>query len=140
MGGNDRGLHIARGPIDVAIDSESELNVGIADTAARGHVIDIGNGAQMPFQWGGHRARHDLGARPWELRRHEDRGRLDLGQGGHRQEPEGDDAAQGDTERQQDRCDRSANEGRGDIHAGRSTNSVSAASRGKRFARRSKAR
>ena len=34
MGGNNRGLDIACGPVDVAIDSEGELNVGIADAAA----------------------------------------------------------------------------------------------------------
>ena len=46
----DRRLHVARRAVDVAVDVELQHDLGGAHRAARGHLVDVGDGAQMPFQ------------------------------------------------------------------------------------------
>ena len=82
--GNGR-LHIARRAIDIPVDAEGELNAGGADAAGGGHVIHIGNGAEMPLQWSGNGGCHDFRARAGKLRRYEYRGYIDARQGRDRQ-------------------------------------------------------
>ena len=59
--GDDGRLHVARRAVDVAVDAEGQLNVRRADAAGRRHVVDVGDGAEMPLQRRRDGARHDLG-------------------------------------------------------------------------------
>ncbi len=47
---DDRRLHVARRAVDVAIDAEGQLNVGVADAAGGGHVVDVGDRAEVPLE------------------------------------------------------------------------------------------
>ena len=85
MRGGDGGLHIARGAVDIAVNAEGELNARGADAAGGGHVIHVGNGAEVAFQWSRNRGRHDFRAGAGKLRRHEYRRYVDARQGSDRQ-------------------------------------------------------
>ena len=48
--GVDRGLHVARGAVDVAVEPELQRDARRADRARRGHLGDVGDLAEMPLQ------------------------------------------------------------------------------------------
>ena len=116
MRGDDRRLHVARGAVDVPVDTEGQLNIRGSHAARGGHVIDVGYGAQMPLQRRGHGAGHDLGAGARQLRRDEDRGDVDARQRRDRQQLKATAPAQRHAGRQQDGGHRPADERRGDVH------------------------
>ena len=60
----DRGLHIARGAVDVAIEVELQNDVGRAQRAGRSHLGHAGDAAQLPLERRRHRRRHILGLAP----------------------------------------------------------------------------
>ena len=85
---HDGRLHVAGRAVDVAIDPEGQLNIGGSDAARRGHVVDIGDGAEVPLQGRRHRACHDLRAGSRQLGRDEDCRDIDARQGRDRQQHE----------------------------------------------------
>ena len=92
--GGDGRLHVARRAVDVPVDAEGQLDAGGPHAAGGCHVIDIGNGAQVPLQRRRHGARHDLRTRPRQLRGDEYGRHIDARQRRHRQQVEGYPAAQ----------------------------------------------
>jgi hypothetical protein len=98
--------------------------LGGADAARRGHVVDIGDGAEMPLQGSRDGARHDFRARAGQLRRYENRGHVDARQRRHRQQDESD-APHSATPSVSKVVATGRDEGRGDIHAGPSANGAS---------------
>ena len=123
-GGNGR-LHVACRAVDIAVDAEGKLDVRGADAAGGGHIIHIRNRAQMPFQRRGNGGRHDFRAGARKARGNEYGGYVDARQRSDRQERERSDATQRHSERQQGGRYRPLDEGRGNIHAGPSTNGAS---------------
>ena len=85
----------------------------------RGHVIDVGDGAQMPLQRRRHRARHHFRARAREsCADTKIAGASILGSGATGRSVKATMPHKRDPERQQDRRDRSGDERRRDVHAG----------------------
>lgn len=66
--GIDGGLHIAPGPIDVAVDIENQDDKGRAQLAHGGHLGDTGDAAEHAFQRSGHGGGHRFGACSGQLR------------------------------------------------------------------------
>ncbi len=66
----DRRLHVARGTVEAAVEVELQCDIGRADRAARGHLGDIGDDAEMAFERCRHGRRHRVGAGARQRRRH----------------------------------------------------------------------
>ena len=109
--GVDRGLHVTRGPIDVAADGKLQLNAGRTQRACGCDLFEARDLAKLAFQGRGNGRRHHrrVGARP--RREHADHRKVDIGNGGHGQKLVGDPADQKEPDRQQGGTDRTADEG-----------------------------
>ena len=84
----DRGLHVLRRQIDIAVEIELNRNRRGAEGAERGHLGDAGDLADLAFERRCDRGRHGLGAGPRQ-RRGDLHGReIDLRQRRHRQTAE----------------------------------------------------
>ena len=117
MGGADRGLDVARGAVDVAADVELQHHLGRAHRAARGHLRDGGDGAQMPLQRRRHRGGHHFGAGARHAGADHDGGNIDIGQRRHRQQEQRAKAGQRQADRQQRGGDGAVDEQRDEVHA-----------------------
>ena len=85
----DRGLHVLRREIDIAVEIELNRNRRGAEGAERGHLGDAGDLAELAFERRCDRGRHGFGAGPGQ-RRGDLHGReIDLRQRRHRQKPKG---------------------------------------------------
>ena len=115
--GDDGGLDVARGAVDVAVELELQRDARLADAALRGHLGDAGDLAEMAFQRAGDAGRHRLRARAGQLRADRDGREIDLRQRRHRQFQERQRAGECDAQRQQRRRHRPGDEWRGNIHA-----------------------
>ena len=95
--GIDRGLHVTGGAVDVAVDVELQHDLGGIDVAARRHLGDAGNGAQMPLQRRRHAGRHGFGRSAGLGGADRDGGNVDIGQRRHGQQEIGAKARQAQT-------------------------------------------
>ncbi len=80
--GVDRGLHVARGAIDVAADGKLQLNAGGAERTGRGDLVDPGDFTKPPFQRCGDSRGHHRWIGSRTRRRNPDRRKVDIGNGG----------------------------------------------------------
>ncbi len=116
--GIDRRLHVARGTIDVAVEAELQRDARRTDRTGRGHLVDIGDHAQMALQGRRHAGRDRLWAGAGHRGLYEDRGDIDVGQRRDGQQEKSHPARQRQSHRQQRRRDRAADEDVGEAHAG----------------------
>ena len=114
----DRRLHVARRAVDVAVEVELQGDAGRADGAARGHLGDVGDLAEMALERRRDAGRHDLRAGAGHAGACTEMvGKVDLRQRRHRQLEERDGAGGRDPERQQGGRDRPPDEGRREVHS-----------------------
>ena len=66
----DRGLHVLRGGVDVAVERELQRDRRRAEARRRRHVVDAGDRRELLLERRGHRGRHRLRARAGEARVH----------------------------------------------------------------------
>jgi hypothetical protein len=99
-GGDDGGLHVARGAVDVAVEIELQRDARLTDAALRRHFGDVGDLPEMTFERAGDAGRHRCRAGAGKLRIHRDRRIVDLRQRRHRQFGESENAGQRKAERQ----------------------------------------
>ena len=83
--GVDRGLHVAGGGIDVAIEVELQGDGGRAQRAGRSHLVHAGDAAKLPLQRRGHGRGHGLRAGAGQPRADADDREVHIGQRGHGQ-------------------------------------------------------
>ena len=76
----DRGLHIARGGVDVAADVKLQRDGGRAQRTRRGHLVDAGDAAELAFQRRSDGRSHRLGAGAGHPRADADHRHIDVGQ------------------------------------------------------------
>ena len=114
---DDRGLDVARGAVDVAIEVELQRDTGLADAALRGHLGDIGDLAEMTLQRLGDAGGDGLGAGARKLRVDRNGREVDLRQRRHRQFGKSQHAGERDAKRQQRGRDRPVDEWRGNVHS-----------------------
>ena len=109
--GVDRGLHVARGPIDVAADGELQLDAGRTQRACGGDLVESRDLAKLAFQRRGNGRRHHrrVGART--RREHADHRKVDIGHRGNRQKLRRRPRRPEKPDRQQRGADRPADEG-----------------------------
>ena len=114
--GVERGLHVTRRAVDLAVEVELNRDVGVAERRGRGDLGDAGDLAKAPLQRRGHRRRHDrrIGARP--ARRDADGREFDGRHAGDRQEVIGHDTGQQQSDRQQRSANGPADERVGEVH------------------------
>ncbi|MGY3540200.1 hypothetical protein ACVIIY_004420 [Bradyrhizobium sp. USDA 4515] len=108
----DRGLHVARRAVDVAVQPELQRDAGRAHRARRRHLGDVGDLAEMSLERTCDRGRDILRAGAGQRRLHRDGREIHLRQRRHRQLEERDNAGRRKPERQQRRCHRPTDEGR----------------------------
>ena len=75
-------VHISRGSIDVAINTEGQLDVARPHAAGRSHVVHIGNRPEVALERRRHGAGHNLRARTRQGRLRSVRGDLPGGHAG----------------------------------------------------------
>ena len=112
----DRGLHVAGGAVDVAVEAELQRDARLPDGALRGHLGDVGDFAEMPLQRARDRRRHGVGARARKLRGDRDGRKIHLRQRRDRQSEERQRPGERDPHRQQGRRDRTRDEWRRKVH------------------------
>ena len=113
----DRGLHVSRRAVDVAVDVELQHDLGGIDVAARRHLVDARNGAQVPFQRRGHAGGHNLRAGARHRGIHHNGGNVDIGEGRNWQQGVRDHPRHAQTQRQKRGGNAAADEERGEIHS-----------------------
>ncbi len=74
----DRGLHVTRRAVDVAVEAELQRDAGLADRARRRHLGDVGDLAEMPLQRTCDRGGDILRAGARQRRLHRDGREIDL--------------------------------------------------------------
>ena len=92
----DRGLHVDRGAVDVAVEIELQRDVGAARAARRGHRVEAGDGRELALERAGDRRRHRAGIAARQAGADVERRVVDLRQIADRQRAIGDDAEQRD--------------------------------------------
>ena len=102
--GVDRGLHVARRAVDLAVEVELHRDAGRAERRHRGDLGHARDGAEIALERRRDRRRHDggIGARP--ARRHADGRQLHVRHAGDRQEAIRHDPDQHQPDRQQRSC------------------------------------
>ncbi len=136
----DRRLHVARRAVRGARKLEAYAHRGDALAGVAVHVIDAWNLAQMAFQRRQHSARHGLRIGTRLADRYIHAGEIQRWQCGNAEQHIGDEASQGQANRQQRRANRATNQGRKYVHGaprcGRCGRHSIAVSRTTRIARR----
>ena len=107
---DDGGLDVARRAIDIAIKAELKRDAGRAERALRRHLVDVGDLTQVPLERRRDRGRHGVGACAWHIRLNRDDRKVDLRQRRNRQLRIAQEAAEHDSDREQNRGDGTANE------------------------------
>ena len=115
--GDNRGLHVARGAVDVAVEIELQRDAGLADAALRSHLGDVGDLAEMALQWFGDAGGHGLGTCARKLRTDRNGGEVDLRQRRHRQFGKSEHTRECDAKCQQRGRHRPVDEWRGNVHS-----------------------
>src|SRR5262249_31342864 len=113
----DRGLHVARGAVDVAVEVELKRNPRLADAALRGHLRHIGDLAEMALQRLGDAGGDGLGTGAWKLRTDGNGREIDLRQWRDGELGESERAGERNAEREQRRCYRAVDEWGGNVHS-----------------------
>ena len=88
----DRRLHVLRGRVDGAVAAELQRDLRVAERAARRHLRQAGDLAELPLERRRNGRRHRLRIGAWQLRRHLDGRRIDVRQSRDRQQLVADDA------------------------------------------------
>src|SRR4029077_344490 len=96
-------LDVARGGIDVAIKIELKSDAGGAESTGRGHLSDAGNAPELTFEWSSDCRGHCFRACPRQVGSDGDSWKIDLRKRRNRQEPEGHDTREKDSE-SHERC------------------------------------
>ena len=105
--GVDRGLHLARGAVDLAVQVELQADARRAVAAGRGHLVDAGDRCRAAAPAASRRwSPWSRGSRRAGCADDRDRREVDLRQRRHRQHEERRDAGQRDADGQQHRRDR----------------------------------
>src|SRR5690606_9186048 len=117
-GGGDGRLHVLRRSVDVAVEVEKERDLRAAERARGGHLLQAGDGGELPLEWRRHRGGHGLRVRARQLGDDEDRGQVDVGEVGDRKALVGRPAEDEERGRKQRGGDRASNEERGDAQGG----------------------
>ena len=113
--GVDRGLHVARGAVDVAADRELQLDAGRAERTGRGDLVTPAISPSRRSSGAATVAAIIAGIGAGPARRDADGREVDIRQARDRQEVIGDDADQQQPDRQQRGADRPADEGVGEF-------------------------
>ena len=92
--GIDRRLHLLFGHVNVQVQHELQGDDRTAAGTDRGHLVQSGQFAELPFQRRGDGGRGDIGTRARIKGDHLDRRIIHLGQGGNREHLIGDKARQ----------------------------------------------
>ncbi len=114
--GNGR-LDVAGGAVDVAVQAELQRDIGAAGRAVRRHFGDVGDQAEMSFQRGRDRGRHDFGRAAGHVGAHLDRRKIDGRQRRHRQDEPRRHSCQRDADGQEDGGDGPPDKGLGQGHS-----------------------
>ena len=114
--GVDRGLHVARSGVDIAIQVELQNDAGGAQVTGRSQLGQPRDTAELALERSCHRRSHRLRTRAGQGRLHLDGRELDLRQRRNRQQPKRDSAGQREREGQQCGCDRLPYENFRDAH------------------------
>jgi hypothetical protein len=112
-----RGLHVARGAVDVAVEVELERDRGLANGRRRCHLGHVGDLAEPALERARDARRHGLRTCARQCRGDGDGREVDLGQRRDRQPGEGDQPRDGDADRDQRRRDRPQDEEAGNVHS-----------------------
>ena len=81
----DRGLHVGRGAVDVAVERELQGDRGVAEPAPRRHRHQAGDGGELVLERRGDGCGHGVRAGAGSGRRDRDGREVDVGQGRDRQ-------------------------------------------------------
>jgi hypothetical protein len=112
-----RRLHVARRPVNVAVDVELQHDLGVVDIAARGHFGDAGYGPEVPLQRRRHAGGHGFGRSTRHVGAYRDGGNIDIGIGRDRQQEKGDKSSQPQPQRQQGGGDAALDEKLDQVHS-----------------------
>ena len=115
-GDSDRRLHVLARRVDVPVELELNRDRGGVQRTNRSQLRDPGDLAELPFERGGNRCRHRLGAGALKRRVHRNGREVDLRQRCHRQKRHRDQSDESDRRHQERSGDRSPNERFGNIH------------------------
>ena len=108
----DRGLHVLRRRVDVAVEIELQRDLADPERARRDQIRERGNLPELPLQRRGHQRRDHVGARARKLRGHLDGREVDLRQRRDRQPEVSEQPAQHHRDPEQRRRDRAVDERR----------------------------
>ena len=111
-----RGLHVERGGIDVAVEIELDGDDAGALRGTRRHRGDAGDGRELALDDAGDRGRHGIGARARQGRGDGNGREIDPRQRRDRQQAEAENAERDDRRRDQRRHDRPADAEFGERH------------------------
>ena len=114
--GVDRRLHVFGRRIDGAATVELQRDLDESRAAARSHLTQARDLAELALKLSGHRGRHRLRVCPGHLGRHLDRRRVNIGQGGDGKQPVTDNPQRHDRDHQERGCDRPGDETAGEVH------------------------
>ena len=102
----DRGLHLLLRDIERQVQVELQRDHAAGGRAGRRHLLEPGHLAELALERGGDRGGHDVGARPGVEGLYLHGRVVDLGQGGDREQPVGDEAGQDDRDGEEGGGDR----------------------------------
>jgi hypothetical protein len=125
----DARLHVPRRAVYAAVQPELQHDAGDAEAGLRGHLAEIGNGAEMALQRPGHGGGHGLRAGPRHLGHDLNGGKGDRRQGSHGHAGESQQAGQRDADGEQNGGDRPPDENPAQVHAGRLRHRAASASK-----------
>ena len=114
--GIDRGLHVLRGSVDVAIEHELQRDLAHAERARRCHHLERGDLPEVALERRRDQRRHHIGACARKLGRDLDGWEIHLRQRGDRQPEIAQQPAEHDRHAEQRGRDRTVNEGRRYAH------------------------
>ena len=115
-GRRDRSLDVLRRGVDVPVQLELNVNLGIAKRIDRGELDDAGDLTELLLERVCDRGGHGLRARTGELSRHLNRWKIHLRQRSDRKIEKGRDPREGEGRHQKGRGYRPLDEGRRNIH------------------------
>ena len=130
--GIDRGLDVARGSINVAVQIKLQRDAGGAEITGRRHFRDAGNSPELALQGSGDGGGHDLGTGSRQTGANRNRGEIDLRKRRDRQLPEGHGARQRNGRGQEGSGDGPPNKWRREAHAHQSAGTASGPASGAR--------
>jgi len=112
----DRGLHVLRGRVNVAIERELHDDLRLPEARCRRHVVDAGDRREGLLERRRDRRRHGRRARARQRGADRDRREVDVRQIAHRKLAVGDDAEDENADHDERRHDGAFDEQRREIH------------------------